>query len=81
MNNKEYKELNKKLEELNNENEIIKINSIKEQQLIASSMLELAIQYFNFKNEMNDKNKKDNENNGLSWIEIERRKNFPCDYG
>ena len=80
MNDKEYKALNKKLEELNNENESIKNNTIKEHELIASSMFELAIQYFGLKKEMDDKIKENNENNELSWVEIERRKNFPCDY-
>ena len=81
LNDKDNKAINKKMEELANENESIKNNSIKEHELIASSMFELAIQYFNMKKELDDmKNIQNNENNNLTWVEIERRKNFPCEY-
>ena len=46
--------INKKLDELISENENIKNNSINEHQLIASSMFELAIQYFQLKKELDD---------------------------
>ena len=81
VNDKDNKAINKKMEELANENENIKNNAIKEHELIASSMFELAIQYFNMKKEFdNMKNIQNNENSNLTWVEIERRKNFPCEY-
>ena len=81
LNDKDNKAINKKMEELANENESIKNNAIKEHELIASSMFELAIQYFNMKKELDEmKNIQNNENNNLTWVEIERRKNFPCEY-
>ena len=81
VNDKDNKAINKKMEELANENENIKNNAIKEHELIASSMFELAIQYFNMKKELdNMKNIQNNENSNLTWVEIERRKNFPCEY-
>ena len=44
-------------------------------------MFELAISYFNLKKEMDKIKISDNdENKGLSWVEMERRKNFPCEY-
>ena len=80
-NDKDNKEINKKIEELANENESIKNNVIKEHELIASSMFELAMQYFNMKKELDEiKNIQNNENSNLTWVEIERRKNFPCEY-
>lgn len=81
LNDKDNKAINKKMEELANENESIKNNAIKEHELIASSMFELAIQYFNMKKELDEvKNIQNNESNNLTWVEIERRKNFPCEY-
>lgn len=81
VNDKDNKAINKKMEKLANENENIKNNAIKEHELIASSMFELAIQYFNMKKELdNMKNIQNNENSNLTWVEIERRKNFPCEY-
>jgi chromosome segregation ATPase len=81
LNDKDNKAINKKMEELANENESIKNNAIKEHELIASSMFELAIQYFNMKKELDEmKNIQNNENSNLTWVEIERRKNFPCEY-
>ena len=47
---------------------------------LASSMFELALEYFNLKKEMNYKNMEDSGESNLSWIEVERRKNFPCEY-
>jgi chromosome segregation ATPase len=73
--------INKKLDELISENENIKNNSINEHQLIASSMFELAIQYFQLKKELDDiKNLENSGESNLSWIENERKKNFPCEY-
>ncbi len=81
INDKDNKAIQKKIEELNIENEKIKNNAIKEHELISSSMFELAIQFFNMKNEIKEiKSRENNNNEGLSWIEIERRKNFPCEY-
>ena len=83
INDKYNKTIQKKLDELNTENEKLKNNAIKEHELISSSMFELAIQFYNLKKEMNEiktREENDNDNEGLSWIEIERRKNFPCEY-
>ena len=81
INDKDNKAIQKKIEELNIENEKIKNNAIKEHELISSSIFELAIQFFNMKNEIKEiKSRENNNNEGLSWIEIERRKNFPCEY-
>ena len=79
-NDKDYKMIQKKLEELNSENENIKNNSLKEHELISSTMFELAIQVFNLKKEVDEAKMKKNINNNLTWIEMERKKNFPCDY-
>ena len=78
--NSDNKTMKKKLEELNIENENIKNKSILEHQLISSSMFELAIQFFQLKKELNDKNLENRGDSNLSWIEMERRKNFPCEY-
>ena len=78
--NSDNKTMKKKLEELNIENENIKNKSILEQQLISSSMFELAIQFFQLKKELNDKNLENSGDSNLSWIEMERKKNFPCEY-
>ncbi len=78
--NSDNKTMKKKLEELNIENENIKNKSILEHQLISSSMFELAIQFFQLKKELNDKNLENSGDSNLSWIEMERRKNFPCEY-
>ena len=78
--NSDNKTMKKKLEELNIENENIKNKTILEHQLISSSMFELAIQFFQLKKELNDKNLENRGNSNLSWIEMERRKNFPCEY-
>ena len=78
--NSDNKTMKKKLEELNIENENIKNKTILEHQLISSSMLELAIQFFQLKKELNDKNLENRGDSNLSWIEMERRKNFPCEY-
>ena len=43
-------------------------------------MFELAIQVFNLKKELDEAKTKKNINNNLTWIEMERKKNFPCDY-
>ena len=73
--------INKKLDELISENENIKNKTINEHQLIASSMFELAIQYFQLKKELDDiKNLENSGESNLSWIENERKKNFPCEY-
>ena len=72
--------MKKKLEEINMENENIKNKTIIEHQLISSSMFELAIQFFKIKKELDDKNMENSGENSLSWIEIERKKNFPCEY-
>lgn len=85
-NQKEIKELKTKTEELKNENENIKINSIREHELISSSLYELAIQFITLKEKIDSSqngninigNNKDSKS--ISWVEIERRKNFPCDY-
>ena len=78
--NSDNKTMKKKLEELNIENENIKNKTILEHQLISSSMFELAIQFFQLKKELNDKNLENRGDSNLSWIEMERRKNFPCEY-
>ena len=78
--NSDNKTMKKKLEELNIENENIKNKSILEHQLISSSMFELAIQFFQLKKELNDKNLENSGDSNLSWIEMERKKNFPCEY-
>ena len=78
--NSDNKAMKKKLEELNIENENIKNKSILEHQLISSSMFELAIQFFQLKKESNDKNLENSGDSNLSWIEMERKKNFPCEY-
>ena len=73
--------INKKLDELISENEKIKNKTINEHQLSASSMFELAIQYFQLKKELDDiKNLENSGESNLSWIENERKKNFPCEY-
>ena len=72
--------MQKKLDKLIAENERIKVNTIKEHELISSSMFELAIQLFSLKKEMEVKKNRENNNSGLSWVEIERRKNFPCEF-
>ncbi len=43
-------------------------------------MFELAIQFFQLKKELNDKNLENSGDSNLSWIEMERKKNFPCEY-
>ena len=78
--NSDNKTMKKKLEELNIENENIKNKTILEHQLISSSMFELAIQFFQLKKELNDKNLENRGDSNLSWIEMERKKNFPCEY-
>lgn len=78
--NSDNKTMKKKLEELNIENENIKNKTILEHQLISSSMFELAIQFFQLKKELNDKNLENSGDSNLSWIEMERKKNFPCEY-
>ena len=78
--NSDNKTMKKKLEELNIENENIKNKSILEHQLISSSMFELAIQFFQLKKELNDKNLENSGDSNFSWIEMERKKNFPCEY-
>ena len=80
INDKDSKAMQKKFDEINAENENIKNRTIKEHELISSSMFELAIQLFSLKKEMDEIKKNEINNNGLSWIEIERRKNFPCEY-
>lgn len=73
--------IKKKLEELNIENENLKNKSNIEHQLISSSMFELSIQFFQLKQELDDLKKIENSGEStLSWIEMERRKNFPCEY-
>ena len=60
---------------------ILKNKTINEYQLIASPMFELAIQYFQLKKELDDiKNLENSGESNLSWIENERKKNFPCEY-
>ena len=77
----ENKIIKKKLDELIMENENIKNNTIKEHQLISSSMLELSIQFFQLKQELDEIKKMENSGEStLSWIEMERKKNFPCEY-
>ena len=78
--NSDNKTMKKKLEELNIENENIKNKSILEHQLISSSMFELAIQFFQLKKELNDKNLENSGDSNLSWIEKKKKKNFPCEY-
>ena len=78
--NSDNKTMKKKLEELNIENENIKNKTILEHQLISSSMFELSIQFFQLKKELNDKNLENSGDSNLSWIEMERKKNFPCEY-
>ena len=68
--NSDNKTMKKKLEELNIENENIKNKSILEHQLISSSMFELAIQFFQLKKELNDKNLENRGDSNLSWIII-----------
>ena len=69
------------MEELIAENENIKNKTILEHQLISSSMFEMAIQFFKLKKDLNEiQNQENNSESTLSWIEIERRKNFPCEY-
>ena len=80
MNDKDNKVFQKKIEELNIENENIKNNSIKEHELIASSMLELAKDFFSLKKEISNINNMKSNDTNLSWVEIERKKNFPCEY-
>ena len=80
FNDKDNKAIQKKLDELNTENENIKNNAIKEHELISSSMLELAIQFFSLKKEMDEIKTIENDEQNLSWVQIERKKNFPCDY-
>ena len=80
INDKDSKAMQKKFDEINAENENIKNRTIKEHELISSSMFELAIQLFSLKKEMDEIKNNEINNNGLSWIEIERRKNFPCEY-
>ena len=80
-NNNDNKIIKKKLEELIAENENIKNKTILEHQLISSSMFEMAIQFFKLKKDFNEiQNQENNSQSTLSWIEIERRKNFPCEY-
>ena len=80
-NNNDNKIIKKKLEELIAENENIKNKTILEHQLISSSMFEMAIQFFKLKKDFNEiQNQENNSQSSLSWIEIERRKNFPCEY-
>ena len=77
----ENKIIKKKLDELIIENENIKNNSIKEHQLISSAMFELSIQFFQLKKELDEIKKMENSGEStLSWIELERKKNFPCEY-
>ena len=69
------------MEELIAENENIKNKTILEHQLISSSMFEMAIQFFKLKKDLSEiQNQENNSESTLSWIEIERRKNFPCEY-
>ena len=80
-NNNDNKIIKKKLEELIAENENIKNKTILEHQLISSSMFEMAIQFFKLKKDFNEiQSQENNSQSTLSWIEIERRKNFPCEY-
>ena len=73
--------IKKKLDELIMEKKNIKNNTIKEHQLISSSMLELSIQFFQIKQELDEIKKMENSGEStLSWIEMERKKNFPCEY-
>ena len=77
----ENKIIKKKLDELILENDNIKNNAIKEHQLISSSMFELSIQFFQLKKELDEIKKMENSGEStLSWIEMERKKNFPCEY-
>ena len=77
----ENKIIKKKLDELILENDNIKNNAIKEHQLISSSMFELSIQFFKLKKELDEIKKMENSGEStLSWIEMERKKNFPCEY-
>ena len=79
--NDDDKIIKKKLEELNIENENLKNKTNIEHQLISSSMFELSIQFFQLKQELDDLKKIENSGEStLSWIEMERRKNFPCEY-
>ena len=81
INNNDNKIIKKKLEVLIAENENIKNKTILEHQLISSSMFEMAIQFFKLKKDFNEiQNQENNSQSTLSWIEIERRKNFPCEY-
>ena len=80
INDGDNKVMQKKLDKLIAENERIKVSTIKEHELISSSMFELAIQLFSLKKEMEVKKNRENNNSGLSWVEIERRKNFPCEF-
>ena len=76
----DYKIMKKKLDELNTENENIKNKSNLEHQLISSSMFELAIQFYQIKKELEHIKNLENSDSSLSWIEMERKKNFPCEY-
>ena len=76
----DYKIMKKKLNELNTENENIKNKSNLEHQLISSSMFELAIQFYQIKKELEHIKNLENSDSSLSWIEMERKKNFPCEY-
>ena len=77
--NKEVEEFKKKIDDLINENERIKANVTKEHELIASSMYELAIHFMKVEAQRQLEDM-EYEGDNLSWIEIERRKNFPSDH-
>ena len=76
---KEIEEYKKKIDELLNENERIKVNVTKEHELIASSMYELAIHFMKVEAQRQLEDM-EYEGDNLSWIEMERRKNFPSDH-
>ena len=64
---------------IKNENEELKNNIKIEHELISSSFYELALQFMRLQENNEIKNNILNNNNN-TWIEKERKKNFPFDY-
>jgi hypothetical protein len=73
--NNENDEINKYIKE----NKEMKNRIIKEHELISSSFYELALQFMRLQENNEIKNNILNNNNN-TWIEKERKKNFPFDY-
>lgn len=73
LNDSQIQKLNIELDACKKNEEDLKTQITREHELISSSFYELALQFVRLKEEMNTKI----QSSSKTWLEIERRKNFP----